>query len=168
MAVRADQRSARRRANPARRAIKPEGENLRVFCIKRQDSKVKNAVKIPVVGNGDIFSADAAKTMLEVTGCDGIMIARGAMGNPWIFDELAAYFEGRQYTKPSTEEIIKEAIHHLDLMCEFKEEQFAIPEARKIMSYYIHDTKGASAARGKLNMAATKEEMRDILLSLIE
>lgn len=128
---------------------------------------VKKAVKIPVVGNGDIFSADAAKRMLEVTGCDGIMIARGAMGNPWIFDELTAYFEGRPYTPPSSKEIIDEAAHHLDLVCEFKEEQFAIPEARKIMSYYIHDIRGASNARGKLNTASTKEEMKEILYSLL-
>ncbi len=129
---------------------------------------VKAAVKIPVVGNGDIFSADDAKRMLSETGCDGIMIARGAMGNPWIFDELTAFFEGRAYTPPTSKEIIDEAAHHLDLICEFKEEQFAIPEARKIMSHYIHDIRGASAARGKLNFAGTKEEMKEILYSLLK
>lgn len=129
---------------------------------------VKNAVKIPVVGNGDIFSAEAAKKMLHETGCDGIMIARGAMGNPWIFDELSAYFDGKEYIPPAVTEIIDEAIHHLDLMCTFKEEQFAIPEARKTMSYYIHDIKGASAARGKINTAATAEEMKNILRSLAD
>ena len=131
-------------------------------------AKVKEAVKIPVVGNGDIFSAEAAKRMLSETGCDGIMIARGAMGNPWIFDELLAYFENRKYIPPTVKETIDEAVHHLDLMCEFKEEQFAIPEARKIMTYYIHDVRGASAARGKLNLAATKDEMKDILYSLLD
>lgn len=129
---------------------------------------VKNAVKIPVVGNGDIFSAEAAKQMLLKTGCDGIMIARGAMGNPWIFDELTAFFEGREYTPPSTKEIINEAIRHLDLMCKFKEEQFAIPEARKIMSYYIHDISGASAARGKINTARSADEVKEIMYSLIK
>lgn len=128
---------------------------------------VKKAVKIPVVGNGDIFSAEAAKTMLAQTECDGIMIARGAMGNPWIFDELHAYFEGREFTPPTTEEIIAEAIRHLDLVCKFKEEQFAIPEARKIMTYYIHDVSGASAARGKINSARTAKDMKEILNSLI-
>lgn len=131
-------------------------------------AEVKNAVKIPVVGNGDIFSAEAAKTMLAETGCDGIMIARGAMGNPWIFDELTAFFDGKPYTPPTINEIVSQAVHHLDLMCEFKEEQFAIPEARKIMSHYIHDIPGASAARGKLNMAATKDEMKEILYSLTD
>ncbi len=129
---------------------------------------VKSAVQIPVVGNGDIFSAEAAKTMLRETGCDGIMIARGAMGNPWIFDELTAYFAGKSYTPPTTEEIIREAAHHLDLMCAFKEERFAIPEARKIMSHYIRDIRGASAARGKLNLAETADEMKNILYALLD
>ena len=128
---------------------------------------VKNAVKIPVVGNGDIFSAEAAKTMLGQTRCDGIMIARGAMGNPWIFDELTAFFEGKPYTPPTTAEIIAEAAHHLDLVCQFKEERFAIPEARKIMAHYIHDIRGASAARGKLNFAETADEMKSILYALV-
>lgn len=129
---------------------------------------VKNAVKIPVVGNGDIFSADAAKKMMSETGCDGIMIARGAMGNPWIFDELVAFFENKPYNPPTTEKVINEAVRHLDMMCEFKEEQFAIPEARKIMSYYIHDIRGASAARGKINCAENADEMKKILYGLLD
>lgn len=129
-------------------------------------AKVKNAVKIPVVGNGDIFSADAAKRMLEVTGCDGIMIARGAMGNPWIFDELHAFFSGREFVPPTVKERIAEAIRHLDYMCEFKEERFAIPAARKIMSLYVHGIKGASDARGKITSAVTADEMKEILYSL--
>ncbi len=131
-------------------------------------AEVKKAVKIPVVGNGDIFSAEAAKRMLEVTGCDGIMIARGAMGNPWIFDELHAFFDGREFTPPSLEERIEEAVCHLDLMCDFKGERLAIPEARKIMSLYIHGVNGASDARGRINTAATKDEMKEILYSLIK
>lgn len=127
---------------------------------------VKKAVKIPVVGNGDIFSAEAAKRMYEVTGCDGIMIARGAMGNPWIFDELHAFFDDKEFTPPTVNERIAEAVRHLDLMCAFKEERFAIPEARKIMSLYIHGIKGASDARGRINTAATADEMKEILYSL--
>lgn len=130
-------------------------------------AEVKRAVKIPVVGNGDIFSAEAAKRMFEYTGCDGIMIARGAMGNPWIFDELHAFFDGKEFTPPTVEERVAEAARHLDLMCKFKEERFAIPEARKIMSLYIHGIKGAADARGKINAAATAEEMKEILYSLV-
>ncbi|MBQ8836521.1 MAG: tRNA dihydrouridine synthase DusB [Clostridia bacterium] len=127
---------------------------------------VKNAVKIPVVGNGDIFSAEAAKTMFSETGCDGIMIARGAMGNPWIFDELTAFFDGEPYTPPTINEIVGQAMYHLDLMCEFKDEQFAIPEARKIISYYIHDIPGAASVRGLLNQATSKDFMKEVLYTL--
>ncbi|MBR5538494.1 MAG: tRNA dihydrouridine synthase DusB [Clostridia bacterium] len=127
---------------------------------------VKKAVKIPVIGNGDIFSAEAAKRMFEFTGCDGIMIARGAMGNPWIFEELHAFFDRKEFTPPTIDERIGEAVRHLDLMCEFKEERFAIPEARKIMSLYIHGIKGAADARGRINTAATADEMKEILYSL--
>lgn len=129
-------------------------------------AKVKNAVKIPVVGNGDIFSAEAAKRMLEVTGCDGIMIARGAMGNPWIFDELHAFFSGKEFTPPTVKERIAEAIRHLEYMCEFKEERFAVPAARKIMSLYVHGIKGASEARGRITSAVTADEMKEILRGL--
>ena len=130
-------------------------------------AEVKKAVGIPVVGNGDIFSAEAAKTMLAETGCDGIMIARGAMGNPWIFDELHAFFEGKTYTPPTPREIVEEAARHLDLVCQYKVEQFAIPEARKIMGHYIHDIRGASAARGRLNYAESADAMKEILYSLL-
>lgn len=129
---------------------------------------VKAAVKIPVVGNGDIFSAEDAKTMLYTTGCDGIMIARGAMGNPWIFDELLADFAGKPFVPPTAEEIVAEAVRHLEWMCAYKPERFAIPEARKIMSYYIHGIRGASAVRGKLNLAETAEEMKRTLYSLLD
>ena len=128
---------------------------------------VKEAVKVPVVGNGDIFSAEAAKRMYEHTGCDGIMIARGAMGNPWIFDELHAFFRGESFTPPSVKERVDEALRHLDLMCRFKDERFAIPEARKIMTCYIHGVKGASDARGKINTAETLDEMKEIMYSLV-
>ncbi len=128
---------------------------------------VKAAVRVPVVGNGDIFSAADAKRMLSETGCDGVMIARGAMGNPWIFDELLADMTGTPYTPPSPHEIVEEAARHLDLVCKYKVEKFAIPEARKIMGHYIRDIRGASQARGRLNFAETAEEMKEILYALL-
>lgn len=128
---------------------------------------VKAAVKIPVVGNGDIFSAADASRMLAETGCDGVMIARGAMGNPWIFDELHAEIDGVPYTPPTEREIIDTAAHHLDLMLENKPADIAVREARKIIAYYLHDFAGAAAARGRLNAAESAEEMKEILYSLL-
>lgn len=128
---------------------------------------VKAAVKIPVVGNGDIFSAADAKRMLAETDCDGVMIARGAMGNPWIFDELHADLDGREFTPPTEREIIDTAAHHLDLMLENKPEELAVREARKIVAYYLHDFHGAAAARAELNASKTAKEMKDILYSLL-
>lgn len=128
---------------------------------------VKAAVKIPVVGNGDIFSAADASRMLAETGCDGVMIARGAMGNPWVFDELHAQIDGVPYTPPTEREIIDTAAHHLDLMLENKPADIAVREARKIIAYYLHDFAGAAAARGRLNAAGSAEEMKEILYSLL-
>ena len=128
---------------------------------------VKAAVSIPVVGNGDIFSAADARRMRAETGCDGVMIARGAMGNPWLFDELRADASGGEYLPPNPEEIVGEAVRHLELMCRFKPESIAVPEARKHMSYYIRDFRGAASARGRLHAAATAEEMKEILYALL-
>lgn len=128
---------------------------------------VKAAVKIPVVGNGDVFSAADASRMLAETGCDGVMIARGAMGNPWIFDELHAQIDGVPYAPPTEREIIDTAARHLDLMLENKPADIAVREARKIVACYIHGFSGAAAARGRLNAAESAEEMKEILYSLL-
>lgn len=128
---------------------------------------VKAAVRVPVVGNGDIFSAADARRMLYETGCDGLMIARGAMGNPWIFDELRADAEGHSFTSPTAREIIDTAIMHLDLMCADKPAAVAVREARKLITYYIHDFPGAAAARGAINTAGTADAVKEILHGLL-
>ena len=128
---------------------------------------MKKAVKIPVVGNGDIYSADDALRMLEETGCDGIMVARGSLGNPWIFTEIAARLKGLPYTPPTAEEKIRVAISHLQLMVNEKGEKIAVPEARKHLSWYTKGMVGASAARNEINRATTLDQMKSILKSVI-
>ena len=128
---------------------------------------VKAAVRVPVVGNGDIFSAEDARRMLRETDCDGVMIARGAMGNPWIFDELRADIDGVPFTPPTDREIIDTAVEHLDLMCADKPAAVAVREARKLIAYYIHGFPGAAAARGAINAAETAEEVKAILYELV-
>ena len=127
---------------------------------------VKKSVSVPVVGNGDIYSADDAIRMINETECDGVMIARGALGNPWIFEETIAKLEGRDYTPPSVEERLTEALSQIEQMIEEKGEYIAIAESRKHLSWYTKGIVGATKARGEINSAKTFEEMKSILKNL--
>lgn len=127
--------------------------------------KVKEKVKIPVIGNGDIFSPEAAKNMLDETGCDGVLVARGAMGNPWIFKRINHYLKtGELLTEPSSEEKIETAIRHIDMMVEYKGEISGIKEMRKHIAWYIKGLKNASALKNLINTITTRDEMVRALL----
>ena len=128
--------------------------------------KVKEAVKIPVLGNGDIFSADDAMAMLESTGCDGIMIARGARGNPWIFREILCRMEGKPYMPPTLEEQLAVAYEHASFLVELHGERLGIPEARKHMAWYLSGVRGAAVARKAIMEAKTLEEFGRIFSDL--
>ena len=128
---------------------------------------VKAAVSIPVIGNGDIMSAADALNMKEKTGCDGLMIARGAMGNPWLFAEIKAALEGREFLPPTLQERIDTALAQMERMIEEKGERIAIAEARKHLSWYIKGAKGAASARVDINRAETLEQMKEILNRLL-
>lgn len=128
---------------------------------------VKNAVKIPVIGNGDIYSAADARKMMDETGCDGVMIGRGAEGNPWIFSELAAALEGREYTPPTFAERLELAKEHLYMVIADKGERVGLAEAKKHMAWYLTGIDGAARARNAVMRAATPEEIVEIFESLI-
>lgn len=128
--------------------------------------QVKEAVSIPVVGNGDIFSAEDALRMYEETGCDGIMIARGAQGNPWIFEEIKAAMDGLPYQPPTQEDRLRIALEHATWLVEDKGERIGIAEARKHMAWYLHGMRGAAGARCDVMKATTLEELAKILNSL--
>lgn len=123
---------------------------------------VKAALKIPVVANGDVTDAASATALLEKTGADGVMVARGAMGNPWIFSEIAAALEHRSYTPPTADERLSLIKEHIAVHIAEKGER-ALPELRKHLSWYIHGLPGSAAARAEINKATTGQELYSLL-----
>lgn len=126
--------------------------------------KVKENVNIPVIGNGDVVDEISAKRMFEETGVDGIMIGRGAIGNPWIFRNLLRYFECHEKQKiVSPNERLKVMKKHVDLLVEEKGEWIAVHEIRKHINYYIKKLPDAAKIRQKVNSIETKTELIDCL-----
>lgn len=125
---------------------------------------VREAVTIPVIGNGDIDCYESAKHMLEYTGCDGVAIGRGAEGNPWIFEELNAKYAGLDYNKPSLEEVKEMIMRHARMLIDYKGEYIGIREMRKHAAWYTAGFKGASKLRGRLNEASSIESLEEIIM----
>ena len=130
--------------------------------------RTKRAVSVPVVGNGDIYNAADAVRMIGETGCDGVMIARGALGNPWIFSELSATLAGEKYVAPSVAERLDVAKKHLYAMLGDKPEHRAIAEAKKHIAWYIKGINGAASARDRVMCAESAEEIEQVLSRLCE
>lgn len=122
--------------------------------------RVKEAVSIPVIGNGDIFTPEDAKRMMEETGCDGLMIARGAKGNPWLFGRINHYLDtGELLPPPSREEVKAMILRHGRLQIEFKGEYTAMREMRKHVAWYTAGYPHSSALRNDINQVSTLEEL---------
>ena len=125
---------------------------------------VKQAVKVPVFGNGDIFTVADGLRMLEQTGCDGFMIARGAQGNPWIFSQILHYFEtGEHQEKPSFEEVRRMILRHARMMIEFKGEYTGIHEMRKHTAWYTAGYPHSSRLRAAVNTVESLEQLEELL-----
>ena len=122
--------------------------------------KVKEAVKIPVIGNGDVVDEESALKMFEETGVDGIMIGRGAFGNPWIFKNIKYFLEtGKKLDKPTNKEKLDVIKKHIELAVEEKGEDVAIKELRKHISWYTKNLKNSSEFRNEMNKIETKKEL---------
>lgn len=129
--------------------------------------KVKKSVGIPVVGNGDIYCSDDAIRMMEETDCDGVMIGRGAEGNPWIFEDIAARMDGRQYSYPTVEERFAAAISQLEATIAEKGERTGIAEAKKHMAWYTNGIRDSASARKAIMIATSAEDIKKIFAELI-
>jgi len=127
-------------------------------------AKVKSNVKIPVIGNGDIFNPQDASHMLEYTGCDAVMVARGAQGNPWIFNNIKHFFKtGEILGKPGFDEVFAMILRHLRMLKELKGEWTAVREMRKHVAWYTEGFPYSAGLRRDVNLCQSCNSMLDTL-----
>ncbi|BDR87943.1 tRNA dihydrouridine synthase DusB [Clostridium tetani] len=125
--------------------------------------KVKESVKIPVIGNGDVFTGEDAINMIESTNCDGVMVARGALGNPWIFNQISEALKGQQILEPSPDEILEVCIEHFKRALYYYDEKKAVREMRKHIGWYIKGLKNCSKVKDTINKEVDKDKVLNIL-----
>jgi nifR3 family TIM-barrel protein len=126
---------------------------------------VKKALEIPVFGNGDIFAPEDAKHMIEMTGCDGVAIGRGALGNPWLYAAIHAVLAGRAPNKPSFEEKKRVALEHIRLEVHYEGEKVGILQSRRIAAWYFKGCPNVAQFRSKINCTTTLKEITELILN---
>ena len=154
-------------------AITVHGRTREQFYSGKADweiiARVKEAVSIPVIGNGDVDSPEKAEAMFRETGVDGIMVARAAQGNPWIFHRIKHYLQtGELLPRPSAEDLTRTVIRHGQMLSEYKGEYTAIREMRKHIAWYTFGYPGSAKFRGEVNTLNTLQEMEDCMQRFLE
>lgn len=129
---------------------------------------VKEKVRIPIYANGDVFTGEDAKAIYEATGCDGILMGRGALGNPWLFEEARAALGGIPYSRPNAAQVIALALRHAACMVRWKDERHAVVEMRKHFAWYLKGMRGAAKLRMAINGMTDMEEINALLLSFAD
>lgn len=124
---------------------------------------VKQSVSVPVIGNGDVVDGKSALHMLEYTGCDGIMVGRGALGNPYIFEEILFALESKEYVRPSGEVLRQDIKEHMTMLIQSKGEYIGSREARKHIAWYLKGMPGAAAYRDEVNRAVSLRSVLEIV-----
>lgn len=149
-------------------AIAVHGRTRQQYYSGRADwdmiRRVKEAVRIPVIGNGDVFSPEDARRMLEETGCDAVMLARGAQGNPWIFQQTKEYLRtGKVPPRPELDTVIAMILRHAELQVEWKGEYAGIREMRKHVAWYMNGYPMAAKLRNAVNEVETGKQLAALL-----
>lgn len=150
------------------RAVAVHGRTREQFYSGKADwsiiRKVKESVSIPVIGNGDVVTPQDAKNLLEQTGCDAVMIGRGAQGNPWIFKKVLAWLQrGELLPDPGPQEKIDTIVRHMNMLTELKGEHIALCEMRKHIAWYIKGMRNATYVKEKVFHTSDKEEIVHLL-----
>ncbi len=131
--------------------------------------QVKESVKIPVIGNGDVDGALSAKAMFENTGCDLVMVGRGALGRPWVFAQINEYFRtGNILPEPPLEERMRVMLNHIQRLCDYKGDYIGMREARKHAAWYIRDIRGAAAFRNEIGRLESMEQLSELAQKVIQ